>query len=123
MNARIATEGQHAGHAVFFDFDDGGWGYLAYDLAVFLWAHVSFGRRGHAMWQAFIDGYRSVRRIAPADLEATHFFVPIRHVWLLGEYASRIPEWGSEAVPATMLQKQLDFLLTWEREKLSPGLL
>src|SRR5262249_10813514 len=32
-NARIATEGPRVGQAIFFDFDDGGPGYLAYDLA------------------------------------------------------------------------------------------
>jgi hypothetical protein len=40
----------------------------------------------------------------------------------LGEYASRIEGWGSENVPATWLVKELDFMLAWEREKLSPGL-
>jgi Ser/Thr protein kinase RdoA (MazF antagonist) len=44
LNARIATSGLHVGQTVFFDFDDGGYGYLAYDLAVHLWAQVSFGR-------------------------------------------------------------------------------
>lgn len=41
FNSRI----NEAGEAVFFDFDDGGPGYLAYDLAVFLWAKISFGRK------------------------------------------------------------------------------
>jgi len=49
-NARIAVDGPRAGQAAFFDFDDGGPGYLAYDLAVFLWARVSFQRKEHAMW-------------------------------------------------------------------------
>jgi Ser/Thr protein kinase RdoA (MazF antagonist) len=123
FNARIPEDGQHAGQAMFFDFDDGGPGYLAYDLAVFLWARVSFQRHGYAMWHEFIDGYRSIRRIAPADFEAAHLFVPIRHIWLLGEYASRLVEWGSERLPAAWLIKELDFMRSWERERLSPGLL
>jgi Ser/Thr protein kinase RdoA (MazF antagonist) len=36
VNAHILTEGAKAGQAKFFDFDDGGFGYLAYDLAVHL---------------------------------------------------------------------------------------
>jgi Ser/Thr protein kinase RdoA (MazF antagonist) len=123
FNARITENGPHAGQAMFFDFDDGGPGYLAYDLAVFLWARVSFQRRGHAMWHEFIDGYRSIHPIAPEDFEATHLFVPIRHIWLLGEYASRINEWGSERLPAAWLLKELDFMRSWERERLLPGLL
>lgn len=120
-NSRIVGDGPGAGQARFFDFDDGGFGYLAYDLAVNLWAHVSFGRRGHAMWLAFIDGYRSVRPIAPQDFDAVALFVPIRHIWLMGEYAGRVAEWGTETM--TWLGQQEKFLRAWEDEKLSPSLL
>ncbi len=123
LNARISTAGPHAGRAMFFDFDDGGWGYLAYDLAVHLWAQVSFGRRRHAMWHAFLEGYRSVRLVAPADERAMSLFVAIRHVWLMGEYASRTAEWGTEILSAAWLEREVAFLLGWERDKLSPALL
>jgi Ser/Thr protein kinase RdoA (MazF antagonist) len=123
VNAHIATQGPRAGQAVFFDFDDGGPGYLAYDLAVHLWAQVSFGRKTHAMWHAFIDGYRSVRDIAAVDFDAVHLFVPVRHIWLMGEYAGRLAEWGSEAVPATFVAEEVAFLQAWEEERLSDRLL
>ncbi len=123
LNARIATAGPHAGNAVFFDFDDGGFGYLAYDLAVHLWAQVSFGRRRHAMWFAFLAGYRSIRRVTAADMEAVHLFVPIRHIWLMGEYASHTAEWGSESLAPDWLERQLMFLLAWERQQMSPWVL
>jgi Ser/Thr protein kinase RdoA (MazF antagonist) len=119
FNACILENGPNIGQAMFFDFDDGGFGYVAYDLAVFLWNRVIFQRRGHAMWHEFIDGYRSIHPITQPDFEATHLFVPIRHMWLLGEYASRIDGWGSNNVPATWLTKELDFMLSWEREILS----
>ncbi len=118
LNARIATAGRHKDRAVFFDFDDGGFGYLAYDLAVHLWAQVSFGRQRHAMWHAFLAGYRSVRPVAPADERAVHLFVPIRHIWLMGEFASRTAEWGSEVLSAAWLERETAFLLDWERDKL-----
>ena len=123
LNARIATAGPRAGEATFFDFDDGGFGYLAYDLAVHLWAQVSFGRQRYAMWHAFIDGYRAVRPIAPADFDAVHLFVPIRHIWLMGEMAGRLHEWGSEGMPAAWLDRQVEFLRAWEAERLSARLL
>jgi Ser/Thr protein kinase RdoA (MazF antagonist) len=116
FNARI-TE---AGEAAFFDFDDGGPGYLAYDLSVFLWAKMSFGRKLHAMWDAFVDGYRSVRPIAPNDFEAAHVFVIVRHIWLMGEYASRVREWGSE--PVSWIACEMEFLKTWEAERLADRL-
>ena len=121
-NAHIALQGSHAGQAVFFDFDEGGPGYLAYDLSVFLWNCVLFGRKDHAFWHDFMGGYRSIRELSHADFEAVHLFVPIRHLWLMGEYASRIDEWGRQAVPADWIAAQLDFMLLWEKEKLAPGL-
>ena len=123
LNARIATTGPRAGQAVFFDFDDGGYGYLAYDLAVHLWGQVSFGRRRHAMWHAFRAGYQSVRAVTPADEAAIPLFVAIRHVWLMGEYAGRTAEWGREMLSAAWLEREVKFLLAWERDHLSPGLL
>ncbi len=123
LNARIATAGPRAGEAIFFDFDDGGFGFLAYDLAVHLWAQVSFGRQRVAMWHAFTDGYRSIRPIVPADLDAVHLFVPIRHIWLMGEMAGRLDEWGSEGMSTAWLDWQVDFLRSWEAEKLSDRVL
>ncbi len=112
FNARIDSEGQ----AVFFDFDDCGPGYLAYDLSVFLWANVSFGRKSTPRWSAFIEGYRTVRPINPVDLEAALYFVIIRHFWLMGEYASRVNEWGSNTVG--WIAREAIFLKTWESEQL-----
>lgn len=121
-NANIALQGPRTGQAVFFDFDEGGPGYLAYDIAVFLHCCVLFERKHHAFWHAFIEGYRTIRELPHADFDAVHLFVPIRHLWFVGEYASRIPEWGKQAVSADWIAEQLDFMLTWEKEKLSPGL-
>ena len=111
FNARINATGE----AAFFDFDDGGPGFLAYDLSVFLWAKVSFGRKLTAMWHAFVDGYRKVRPIARNDFEAAHGFVVLRHIWIMGEYASRVDEWGANSVD--WIARETDFLKTWERER------
>jgi Ser/Thr protein kinase RdoA (MazF antagonist) len=113
FNARI----DDAGEAVFFDFDDSGPGYLAYDLAVFLWAKVSFGRELTAMWHEFLDGYQSVRTVPEADLQAVTRFVIVRHIWLMGEYASRAQEWGSNAVG--WVAGEGDTLARWETDHLA----
>ncbi|MDE1996834.1 MAG: phosphotransferase [Rhizobiaceae bacterium] len=113
FNSRI----NDAGDAVFFDFDDSGPGYLAYDLSVFLWGNVSFGRRLTPAWDAFLRGYRAVRPITAHDFEATMWFVVVRHFWLMGEYASRTQEWGSETV--SWIAHQTEFLNNWEREQLT----
>ncbi|GLH82412.1 aminoglycoside phosphotransferase [Bradyrhizobium sp. SSBR45G] len=116
-NARINDSGE----AVFFDFDDGGPGYLAYDIAVFLWAMHAFGRRLPATWRAFVDGYRSVRPISAADFETAHAFVIVRHLWVMGEHASRSREWGSE--PVRWITREREFLEGWEAEHLADRLL
>jgi Ser/Thr protein kinase RdoA (MazF antagonist) len=121
-NARIVKSKSGGEEAAFFDFDEGGFGYLSYDLAVYLWANAALGPKMYELWHGFIEGYRAVRPIAPADLEAMRLFVPIRHIWLMGGYASRVFEWGSEALPASWLNRQADFLREWETEKLSPAL-
>ena len=123
VNARIATAGRQAGQAVFFDFDDGGYGFLAYDLAVHLWAQVSFGRARHAMWHAFRHGYGSVRPVSAADEAAIPLFVPIRHIWLMGGFADQSQRWGSETLSAAWLDREVGFLLAWERDRLAPTLL
>jgi hypothetical protein len=44
-------------------------------------------------------------------------------IWLAAEYPRRIPGWGQQAVPVDSFAEQLDFMLSWENEKLAPGLL
>ncbi|MBR0751707.1 phosphotransferase [Bradyrhizobium jicamae] len=116
FNARIMTNGE----AAFFDFDDGGRGYLGYDLGVFLWAKISFGRKLHTIWDAFIEGYRTIRPIKPDDLEAAHAFVIVRHLWVMGEYGSRVGEWGTE--PISWIGREVDFLKGWEVDRLGTRL-
>lgn len=112
FNSRI----NQTGEAVFFDFDDSGPGYLAYDLAVFLWANVSFGRKSTRRWDAFIEAYRAARPITPDDFEAAIRFVIVRHFWLMGEYAARANEWGSNTVG--WIAREASFLKMWESEQL-----
>jgi hypothetical protein len=38
----------------------------------------------------------------------------VRHFWLLGEYAGRIPVWGSQAMPTAYLRKLVEMLTKWE---------
>ena len=123
LNARIAETGPQSGRAVFFDFDEGGFGYLAYDLAVHLWAQTSFGRTRHHIWHAFDASYRSMRPLRPADEAAIPLFAAIRHIWLMGEWAAGTPRFGTEALPPSWIENQLTFLLAWERDQLARRLL
>lgn len=106
--------------ASFFDFDDAGPGYLAYDLVVYLWANLprEFKAQPDAAvrekWARYLAGYRSVRPIPEADAAAVVPFAAVRSFWAMGESAGRIPHWGSQAQPQYWLRKQVDTLTAWE---------
>ena len=55
-----------------------------------------------------------VRRGLEADVAALPMFVAVRQFWLLGEYAGRVPVWGSQAMPLDYLQRQVKVLTQWE---------
>lgn len=114
--------------AVFFDFDDTGPGYLAYELAVYPWSlhqrtvDGGWSEKALARWNQFISAYQAVRRLSAADLAALPMFVAVRQFWLLGEYAGRVPVWGSQAMPLDYLQRQVKVLTQWETLELPvPG--
>ncbi|MGE5653203.1 MAG: phosphotransferase enzyme family protein [Bacillota bacterium] len=71
------------GRLVLFDFDCGGPGWRAYDLAVYRWA-VDLHAKSREPWDAFVKGYRSERSIQPVDMDLVPVFVAVRTVWLLG---------------------------------------
>lgn len=95
--ANVHRDGQ--GRMVVFDFDCYGYGWRAYDLAVFLWnwsPHFGFDRTGKAKmarrWNAFLDGYSRIRSLTESELTATQLFVPIRRIWWLGMHTTRSAE-------------------------------
>ena len=106
--------------AGWFDFDDAGPGFLAYDLATFLWTFLTFtrgremGEVSRPLWPAFIEGYRQTRPIPDADFAAIGLLVSVRHINFIGQYASRIPEWGAGMVSAEWIGAQFGLLRKWE---------
>ncbi|WP_427184660.1 phosphotransferase enzyme family protein [Bordetella bronchialis] len=105
--------------ARFFDFDDSGPGYQAYDLAVFLWgqlfrgSHTSLTVDIERAWQAFIDGYRSIGEIRATDLGAVSDFVAARMLWYVGEYAGNIHKLGTRHIGPAWFQRIADLLEQW----------
>ncbi|CAD6517098.1 phosphotransferase enzyme family protein [Paraburkholderia metrosideri] len=113
--------------ASFFDFDDGGPGYLAYDLAVYLWSSLlqskdpKLSAEQCERWKCFIDGYCESSPLSSSDFAAIALFVSARHFWFLGEYASRSDEWGSAVLPPGWLRQQVDRLEQWKALDTPPG--
>ena len=117
----VMTDGPDGARvASFFDFDDAGPGWLAYELCVYLSALLP--RKADSpldagaleRWGRYLAGYRSVRPIAPADFDAIATFVVVRQLWLLGEYASRLAVWGTQALPTKWLREHAGLLTAWE---------
>ncbi|HBH23653.1 MAG TPA: hypothetical protein DDY13_09550 [Cytophagales bacterium] len=73
---------QNGTDMVFFDFDCCGYGYRAYDLAVFKWCAQL--NNAQERWTPFIEEYKKHRSISEADINAVDLFVAIRHIWLMG---------------------------------------
>lgn len=67
-----------------FDFDHCAYGWRAYDL-VPLWMSLGRGERA-AEWEALIEGYRSVRDLGDAELEAMPVLGRARELWDPGDY-------------------------------------
>ncbi|KIQ34686.1 hypothetical protein RT97_06575 [Variovorax paradoxus] len=119
-NNFVVGNAQGQREAVFFDFDESGPGYLAYELAVYPWSlHPRtddgvFSDKAKGQWRHFINAYRQTRPVADADLFAIERFMAVRQFWLLGEYAGRVPVWGSQAMPTDYLRRQVTMLQKWE---------
>lgn len=75
-------------HAAVIDFDDSGFGWHQYDLAVALVAYQDHA--GFALFRdACVAGYRSVRMISDQDLALVPMFLLIRDMAQLGWYHQR----------------------------------
>ncbi|SFV04096.1 Ser/Thr protein kinase RdoA involved in Cpx stress response, MazF antagonist [Polaromonas sp. YR568] len=120
QNNFVTTDAEGQRQAIFFDFDEVGPGYLAYELAVYPWnlypraPDGEVSSKAEMQWKNFISAYRDRRPVADADLAAISRFMAVRQFWLLGEYAGRVPVWGSQTMTTGQLHRQVELLRQWE---------
>lgn len=121
FNNHVHTAADGTKRSVFFDFDDAGPGFLAYDLSVLPWSYLF--RKGltepddtlRERWQHYLRGYRDGGgEVSDKDLEALPLFLQLRHLWNLGEAAGRLHHWGINSVPVDWLNKQVEVLQAWK---------
>lgn len=107
----------HGGVLTHFDFDCGGPGWLAYDLAVFWWDN-RLNTKSPELWPAFLAGYGPAR-LAPVDHAALPWFVVARTIWLLGLQVGFRRRFGAAffSGPAYW-QEFFNFLRAWEATEL-----
>ncbi|MDR6121600.1 Ser/Thr protein kinase RdoA (MazF antagonist) [Bacillus sp. SLBN-46] len=87
-----------------FDFDCCGFGYRAYDLAVFWWnLKNNYRSLEKACWDEFLNGYLSRGNLAEVDLRSLPLFVSMRRIWLLGTMLKNEDVWGTNWISPTNL--------------------
>ena len=103
-----------------FDFDCFGYGWRAYDIAVFLWACGSFSSwskkdktRRTRLWNSFLKGYNLERKLSENELKAAYLFVPIRHIWLMGLHTHGSKDWGSGWIDDEYFNELIGFIKKW----------
>lgn len=120
FNNHVSTDADGSRKTVFFDFDDAGPGFLAYDLCVMPWS--SMFRKGlkapddalRERWPRYLQGYRAGGgQVGERDLAALPLFLQLRHLWNLGEAAGRLHHWGTNNAPADWLKKQVEVFEAW----------
>jgi len=121
FNNHVYTDAAGTRKTVFFDFDDAGPGFLAYDLSVLPWSYLfrkSLKEPDDVLrerWRHYLRGYRAGGgEISESDLAALPLFLQLRHLWNLGEAAGRLHHWGTNSVPVDWLKKQVEVFEAWK---------
>lgn len=113
-NVRRNYEGQ----LTLFDLDCSGYGWRAYDVAVFLQSRgIEFTRQAVTsrmrQWNAFMEGYHAVRCLSGRELEAVNLFVPLREVWQLGMHSNNLTYMGRRGRRDARFESRLAFIKNW----------
>ena len=113
-------QGYHAnlganGVLTFFDFDCGGYGYRAYDLAVFRWCGRLEDQEA-VRWAPYLNGYCRTRPLAGLDVQAIPLFVGARYIWHMGVHTQNAYNWGCEWLGDTYFDEKLKYLRALENE-------
>jgi Ser/Thr protein kinase RdoA (MazF antagonist) len=122
FNNHVSTDAAGTARSVFFDFDDAGPGFLAYELCVLPWSHLMRKNLKETddplreRWTRYLHGYRAGGgEVSERDLAALPLFMQLRHLWNIGEAAGRLHHWGTNSAPAEWLHKQVDVFEAWQR--------
>jgi Ser/Thr protein kinase RdoA (MazF antagonist) len=113
-NAGFAEDGT----VTLYDFDCGGPGWRAYDVAVFRWCPRIWDRQDR-LWPSFLRGYRELRELHDVDLRAIPLFIGVRHIWFMGVHATIGPDTGFGWIDDKYYDRELAFLRRWEAECLA----
>lgn len=89
----------HRGRLWVIDFDDAGYGWHAYELAVAVYDYLDHSNF-NAIVEALVAGYRELRPLAGRELDALPLFLTVRSLALLGWVHQRPDLDRSEDLPS-----------------------
>ncbi len=110
-NAHFAASGT----LTHFDFDLCGYGWRAYDVAVFLWNM----RRRNAptrLRAAYLAGYQAVRPLTPAEAGALSAFVQTRQIWQMGYHTTLYGDRGDYWLDDAYWDQRIGWSRAWASE-------
>ena len=111
-NAHITPEGL----VTFFDFDCGGLGWRAYDLATFR-MNARKREQGTLIWTAYLGGYTDTRPLHASDLEAEPLLFVARIFWSLGIFPATASDDLAKPLDDPFTDRQLRFLRPWAAQQ------
>ena len=103
------------GTVTLYDFDCGGFGWRAYDIAVFRWC-ARLHQKEKELWGSFLQGYREIRELKQPDVEAVPLFIGARHIWILGLHAANAYDLGYGWLNDSYYDHQMKFFHEWDNE-------
>ena len=101
----------------FFDFDQCGYGWRAYDLAV-LMHNARLGGMPTELIAPYLDGYRSVRPLSDAEERSLDLFTIARRIHRLGQVASEVPVGGRRWIEHGTFSESVATVRRWAHEYL-----
>ncbi len=113
-HANIAADGT----LTFFDFDCCGFGYRAYELAVFRWCG-RLEEQEDLRWEPYLRGYREIRPLNDLDVQAIPLFVGARYIWHMGVHTQNAPDWGCGFLNDGYFDRRLEQLRAVEADYLA----
>jgi Ser/Thr protein kinase RdoA (MazF antagonist) len=109
-NARIAGD-----KLVLFDFDSFGLGWRAFDLATYRW-HARLMGSEQPRWDAFLNGYLSIRPAAEESLPFLELFMIARHLWHTAHCIGLTSHIGMAMISEEFLSNAVQFCERLEAE-------
>ncbi len=100
------------------DFEYFGYGWRVYDLAACFnyLLHEMEWSQARRSFDAFLEGYQSLRGVSQMEINAIPALVILRQFWLMGTAVRMLPRIGLQAFQTWIFEVSLPFIKRWQDE-------